>query len=106
MNPVKDTIRELTGSLLSLALVGGVLYLIYRRITADATAAAGAVAGAVPSLETVTTSAAQIARGLPSALGSALRGEDESGYITREEQTARAQAALARKKLDAGVAGG
>jgi hypothetical protein len=83
--------RELRADAISLAILGAIVYVLYRKLTGDATAAIAAL----PSIDTVTGAAADIVNNAPSALVDLVEGNNDSTYITREQQQVQAQEALA-----------
>lgn len=93
---MRPVLRELTGSLVSAALLGVVALVIYWRVKKD-------VADNVPSVAAVASGVKGIIVGAPSALVGIARGESAATYITREQQRERAEAALAAKRSLGGL---
>ncbi len=93
---MRELARELSGRAavitVGLAVVAVVVYLIYRSMRSDTG----------PAVERAIEGAADLAKGLPSFVGSKLRGESEAGYITDAEQKRLAAEALAAKIKSAG----
>jgi hypothetical protein len=88
---VRAVLRELTGTLVSAALLGGVGYFLYWRLKKDA-------AEIIPAPAKVAEGVKGIIVGAPSVLAAIVKGESAAGYITAAQQKALAEAALARKR--------
>jgi hypothetical protein len=87
LRAIKAELLQIVVIVAALALVG---WLVWRKIFGGAS-----VDSVVGNTITSTT---QLIGGLPSYLGSTLRGENEGTYITFAEQKRLADAALARKR--------
>ncbi len=97
MTGLLSEVRATIWALLALAVAG---FIIWKKWGADAVAA-------IPSAAEVAASVRDIAKGAGSAAISVLRGEQDTTYITTDEQRARAAALLAEhRRQNALLSGG